>query len=58
MELAVNNKRSDSLLITNYKSSDPYIADADTEFQKKKAEDRKKLNEEIQRRTISGQYNV
>lgn len=61
MELRRNGKKinyNDSLLLTDYISSDPFVAIADQNYEKKRLEDRKKLIEELNRRNIEGSYDV
>ncbi len=58
MQAAINGSRTDSLLFTNIVSSDPFVSDADTEYNKKREEEQKKLLKEIERRTMEGAYNV
>ena len=54
--LTVTN--DDSLLLTCYKTTDPFSAEADQIYRKKKAEERKLLIEELDRRNLEGAYDV
>jgi hypothetical protein len=47
-----------SLFSTQYISSDPFEADAETEYDKKKRLDQERVLEEIRRRNAEGDYNV
>ncbi len=59
MELKKNGKLvNDSLLFTNYKTTQPFIAQADADYKKQQEEYRKKLIEEINRRNAEGSYDV
>ena len=61
MELRVNGQTVndyDSLLFTNYKTSDPFIPIAEAENRKRQAENRKRLIEELNRRNAEGSYDV
>ena len=59
MELKKNGKLvNDSLLFTDYKTTQPFIAQADAEYRKQQEEYRKKLIEEINRRNAEGSYDV
>ena len=60
MQLKRNGKQvdNDSLLFTQYKSSLPFIAQADANYKKQQEEYRKKLIEEINRRNAEGSYDV
>ena len=59
MELKKNGKLvNDSLLFTNYKTTQPFIAQADADYRKQQEEYRKKLIEEINRRNAEGSYDV
>lgn len=61
MELRRNGQTvndSDSLIFTNYKTTDPFISVAESEYRKKQLENRKLLIEEIERRNIEGAYDV
>lgn len=59
MELKKNGKLvNDSLLFTDFKTTQPFIAKADADYKKQQEEYRKKLIEEINRRNIEGSYDV
>lgn len=59
MELKKNGKLvNDSLLFTEFKTTQPFIAQADADYKKQQEEYRKKLIEEINRRNIEGGYDV
>jgi len=61
MELRINGKivsDNNSLLLTQYKSTEPFIAQSDAIYRKNQEEYRKKLIEEINRRSAEGSYDV
>ena len=58
MELAYSGVKSDSLLFTHVKTSDPFEADADTEYREKRDNERQRVIDELKRRNFEGQYDV
>lgn len=48
----------DSLVFTNFKSTEPFIAQADREYEKYRIENRKRFIAEIERRNAEGSYDV
>ena len=53
IELNINGKKAESLLRTNVKTSDIFKAYADTEYEKKRKNNHKKLLEEIDRQNLN-----
>lgn len=53
IELNINGKKSESLLRTNVKTDDIFKAYADTEYEKRRQKDHKKLIEEINRQNLN-----
>lgn len=51
--LNINGKKSESLLRTNIKTSDIFKAYADTEYEKRRKRNHKKLIDEINRQNLN-----